>query len=105
MTYRRREDSHRAIGGHDVTEAFARSIASRGLGRTVSDRFGEPAAAGRRARNRSMNDVLSLPATKSGSLRIRRCSGNGGLDAFDDRHLERAPHARDRFRAGRGRAR
>ena len=54
---------------------------------------------GRRARNCSMNDVLSWPATKSGSLRIRRCSGIDGLDAFDDRHLERAAHAGDRLRA------
>src|SRR5262249_44276719 len=28
-----------------------------------------------RERKRSMNDVLSLPATNSGSFRIRRCSG------------------------------
>ena len=40
-----------------------------------SDRFGEAAAGRWRAKKRSMNDVLSLPATNSGSFRIRRCSG------------------------------
>ena len=35
---------------------------------------------------RSMKWVLIRPATKSGSLRIFRCSGMRGLDAFDDRH-------------------
>ena len=46
-----------------------------------------------------MNDVLSLPATKSGSARMRRCSGMVVLMPFDDRHLERALHPRDRFLA------
>ena len=42
-----------------------------------------------------MNDVLNLPATNSGSLRMRRCSGMRRLDALDHRHLQRAAHPRD----------
>ena len=46
-----------------------------------------------------MNDVLSLPATNSGSARIRRCSGMVVLIPSIDGHLERPLHARDRFLA------
>jgi hypothetical protein len=42
-------------------------------------------AAGRHG-ERSMNLVLSRPAMKSGSFRIRRCMVNG-LHALDHRHL------------------
>src|SRR5262249_60765802 len=37
--------------------------------------YGRPPPLLGRDRKRSMNDVLSLPATNSGSFRMRRCSG------------------------------
>ena len=42
-----------------------------------------------------MNLVSMLPARKSGSAMMRRCSGMRGVDSLDDEHLQRARHARD----------
>ena len=75
--------SPRARGDVDVEDGVQSGTANRhglrsGSRLAISDRS-RPALRGRcfglRAMKRSMNAVLSLPATKSGSVRILRCSG------------------------------
>ena len=51
-----------------------------------------------------MKPVLRRPGDEVGVLQDAQVHRDGRLDALDDGHLERAPHARDRLGAGRGRA-
>ena len=44
-----------------------------------------------------MKDVLSRPGDEIGIGQDPQVQRDGGLDAFDHRHLERPPHPRDRF--------